>query len=227
MKSVLRFLYYALRRLLDSLEGPNEANWRRLKKAGRVVHGPGYYSIPIVKHYIHDETKLLIGNYSCISETAIVMLGGEHAIDWTSTYPFRIQLGLPGAGQDGMPRKTADTRIGSEVWVGQRAFIRSGVKIGDGAVIAANAVVTKDVPPFAIVGGNPGKVIRFRHTEQDREALLDIRWWDWPAEEIRRAAPLLSSPDVAAFIDYARLRFPAGPGTPAHDVPAPVNGYAD
>ena len=78
--------------------------------------------------------------------------------------------------------------------------------IGDGAIVATGAVVTKDVPPYAIVGGVPAKVIRYRHTEEQREALLEIRWWDWPREEIVKAVPLLVSPDIDAFIQYARDR---------------------
>lgn len=227
MKSFLRRWFHALLRVLDFLDYPNEAQWKRLKKKGRIVHGPGYYSTPIVKVYDHDDTKLIIGNYTCISETAIIMLGGDHAVDQTTTYPFRIRYGLPGAGRDGQPKVSGDIHIGSEVWVGQRAFIRGGLTIGDGAIIASNAVVTKDVPPFAIMGGNPAKVIRYRHTEEQRAALLDIRWWDWPEDEILRAVPLLASTDVDAFIDYARRRFPDGPGTTPADVPAPHDPFRD
>jgi hypothetical protein len=86
------------------------------------------------------------------------------------------------------------------------------VHIGDGAVIAAGAVVTKDVPPYAIVAGNPAKVIRYRHTEEQRAALLEIKWWDWTDEEVREAVPLLAGSDIDAFIEYARAR--KGVGSP-------------
>jgi acetyltransferase-like isoleucine patch superfamily enzyme len=222
---LLRKWRRSLNRLHALLIGENEASWRRLVRAGRIESGPGTYGIPIVKDYVHDKTRLIVGNYCALSETALVMLGGEHNPDHVTSYPFRILLQLPGAGQDEVPVPTGDTRIGSDVWLTQRTFVRSGVTIGDGAVIASCAVVTKDVPPFAIVGGNPARVIRYRHTEEQRAALLEIRWWDWPEQEVRRAVPLLASSDIDAFIDYARRRFPQGPGTAPADVPAPVDPF--
>lgn len=206
MRNFLRYVKHTSIRAHDAVVGPNLAVQRRLMKAGRVTIGPHTYGIPIIKHYIYDETKLIVGSYSALSETAIVMLGGEHAIDRVTTYPLRINWQMEGAGQDGIPVPTGDTYIGSDVWLTMRTFVRSGVTIGDGAIIASGAVVTKDVPPFAIVAGNPGKVIRFRHTEEQRAALLDICWWDWPDDEVRAAVPLLSGNDIDAFIDYARER---------------------
>lgn len=226
MKAWLRSVYYTLVRLRLLVVGERRATWKKLRKQGRIEVGVGHYGIPIIKHYIHDETRLLVGNYSALSETAIVMLGGQHDASHVTTYPLRIMLKLPGAGQDGVPVHTADTRIGSDVWLAQRAFVRSGITIGHGAIIAAGAVLTKDVPPFAIMGGNPAKVIRYRHTEEQREALLEIRWWDWPEAEIRRATPLLATDDVDAFIDYARRRFPDGPTGAVADVPAPADPFS-
>ncbi len=80
----------------------------------------------------------------------------------------------------------------------------SGITIGDGAVIAGGAVVTKDVPPYAIVGGNPAKLIRYRFTPEQIEALLEIKWWDWPVDDVREAVPLIAGDDIDAFIEYAR-----------------------
>lgn len=176
---------------------------QRLVKAGRVILGPHIYGVPIIKHYPYDETKLVVGSYSSLSETAIVMLGGDHNAARVTTYPLRIVWGMDGAGEEPY-EPSGDTIIGSDVWLTQRTFVRSGVRIGDGAVIAAGAVVTKDVPPFAIVAGNPARVIRYRHAPEQIEALLQIKWWNWPDADVREAVPLLSETDVDAFITWAR-----------------------
>jgi acetyltransferase-like isoleucine patch superfamily enzyme len=89
-----------------------------------------------------------------------------------------------------------DVEIGSDVWICHGAFISSGVKIGHGAVVAAMAVVTKDVAPFSIVGGNPAKHIRYRFDEETRERLLQLAWWDWPHEKVLKAWPFLKNFDL-------------------------------
>jgi acetyltransferase-like isoleucine patch superfamily enzyme len=151
-----------------------------------------------------------VGNYSSLGGT--FFLGGQHPHKTVTTYPFRINYRLPGAGEDGCPVPTGDTYVGSDVWCGYGTWIQSGVRIGDGAVIASGAVVTRDVPDYAIMGGVPAKVIGWRHTEEQRAALVEIRWWDWPEEEILEALPYLTSEDIDAFIEYARARRPAAPG---------------
>lgn len=223
MHTWLRRIKTFLRRLRTRLVDRNAALWWRLERDGRITVGRGTYGIPIVKHYPHDQTKLTVGNYSALAENAIVMLGGQHAMDQVTTYPLRIGFQMPGAGLDGMPTHTADTVIGNDVWLAQRAFVRSGLTIGDGAVIAAGSVLTRDVPPYAVMGGNPAKILKFRHTEDQRAALLEIQWWNWPEEEIRRAVPLLAQSDIDAFIDYARRRFPEGYEAPPADVPPPAD----
>ena len=90
--------------------------------------------------------------------------------------------------------------IGNDVWIGTEAFILSGVTIGDGAVIAARSVVTRDVAPYAVVAGNPARQVRLRFSETVIDALERIRWWDWPITEIQSAWPLLLSSDVEAFV---------------------------
>jgi hypothetical protein len=105
---------------------------------------------------------------------------------------------------DDYPVPMGDTVVGNDVWTTENCLIMSGVKIGDGAIVAAGSVVTRDVPPYAIVGGNPAKLIRFRFTEEQIAALLEIRWWDWPEDRVRAAVPYFESEDVDAFIAYAR-----------------------
>lgn len=92
-----------------------------------------------------------------------------------------------------------DTTIGSDVWIGAEAMIMPGIQIGHGAVIGSRALVTRDVEPFTIIGGNPAKVIRKRFSDEEIAMLLDMKWWDWPIEHIRKAMPLLCSPDIAGL----------------------------
>jgi carbonic anhydrase/acetyltransferase-like protein (isoleucine patch superfamily) len=109
---------------------------------------------------------------------------------------------------------TGDTIVGSDVWTCEECVILSGVTIGDGAIVGAGAVVTKDVPPYAIVGGNPARLIRYRFDERQREALLAIRWWDWPEAEVRAALPALTGGDIDDLIAYATdgMRLPVETG---------------
>ena len=202
MADPLRIIKWQLGRARNLWWGRDEAVLRRLQRRGRVVYGTGTFGVPVVHAFPHDPTRLIVGNYCSIGGT--YLLGGQHALDHVTTYPLRINLGLEGAGRDGMPAPRGDIHVGSDVWTGYGCSIPGGVTIGDGAIVATGAVVTKDVPPYAIVGGVPARVIGHRHTEEQREALLEIRWWDWPLERIREAVPLLASRDIDAFIEYAR-----------------------
>ena len=201
----VRHVYY---KVGEALVGRDVAVMRRLQRQGRVTFGSWSYGVPTIYTFVHDNTCLRVGNYSSIGST--ILLGGEHAADRVTTYPHRINWLMEGAGQDGFPIPTGDTVIGSDVWACYGSWLLSGVNIGDGAIVAGGAFVTKDVPPYAIVGGNPAKLIRYRFDDEQREALLDIRWWDWPEAEVRKAVPLLAERDAGAFIEYARQRFPDG-----------------
>ncbi|HEY5236653.1 MAG TPA: CatB-related O-acetyltransferase [Rhabdochlamydiaceae bacterium] len=165
-----------------------------------IVKGRGSHGIPIVSQW-GDGTKLKIGNFCSIAAEVNILLGGEHRTDWVTTYPFSALL--PEAGHiKGHPRTKGDVIIGNDVWIGKGAYILSGVNIGDGAVIGASAVVTKDVPPYAIVGGNPARIIRYRFDEETIKKLLEIAWWNWSDEKISSAIELLLSEDVSRFIEY-------------------------
>jgi acetyltransferase-like isoleucine patch superfamily enzyme len=199
--SVLR---YQARRLRNAWWGENASIYRRLQKRGRIILGEHTYGEPTIWDFPHDQTKLIAGRYCSLGGN--YLLGGLHRADHVTTYPLRINYGLEGAGQDGVPGARGDIIVGNDVWTGYGAWIMPGITIGDGAVIATNAMVTKDVPPYAIVGGTPAKVIKLRHTPEQIEALLEIKWWDWPDEEVIKATPYLASEDIDAFIEYARSR---------------------
>jgi hypothetical protein len=196
-------LKYQYRRLRDGWWGRDLSVLRRLERRGKVIRGIGTYGVPTVYAFAFDDTRLIIGNYSAVGGTHL--LGGQHAIKHVASYPLRFNLGLDGAGQDGNPPPSrGDIVIGSDAWVTYGTYVLGGVTIGDGAVVATGAVVSKDVPPYAIVAGNPAKVIKYRFSPEQIEALLEIRWWDWPQEEIIEATPYLSNEDVDGFIAYAR-----------------------
>jgi len=162
------------------------------------------YGLPKPMEWGNDG-KLLIGKYCSIGGGVTILLGGNHRPDWVTTYPFSAILDTwPEArGIEGHPSTRGDVRIGNDVWIGQNSTILSGVSIGDGAVIATCSVVTKDVPPYAIVGGNPAKVVKYRFSEKVIASLLEIKWWDWPESYVRSVIPLLVSADIETFLSKA------------------------
>lgn len=137
-------------------------------------------------HFDFIGDKLIIGKFCMIaSGVTFIMNGANHLTDAITSYPFAI---FGNGWQDAMNGKAypskGDTIIGNDVWIGYKATIMAGVRIGDGAIIAANATVTKDVEPYAIVGGNPAREIKKRFSEEQISELLTLKWWDWEVEKI-------------------------------------------
>jgi len=151
-----------------------------------------------------DKEKINIGKYCSIAENVTIFGGGEHRTDWVTSFPISIAFNLGAAWQDGIPATKGQTLIGNDVWIGYGSTILSGVTIGDGAVVGACSVVTKDIPPYIIAAGNPAKIIRKRFSRRIVKRLLKIKWWDWPPDRIIAAYELMSSPDIDAFMDYAK-----------------------
>ncbi len=179
---------------------------------GTLVMGTMSYYAPNVVKYAGDTGRVLIGNFASVAPDADFYVGGQHRTEWVSQYGLRAMLDLPGAHEDGFTHGRGDIVVGSDTWVTNGCTVMSGVTIGDGAVVGTKAVVAKDVRPYAIVAGNPAREIRRRFSDEQVEALLRIRWWDWPTEDVRRHADLLMSPDVDAFI--ARFDLAAGGRAP-------------
>jgi acetyltransferase-like isoleucine patch superfamily enzyme len=146
-----------------------------------------------------EGATLQVGKFCSIADHVSIFLGGEHRTDWVTTYPFNV-LVPEGEKFHGHPKTRGDVIIGHDVWIGSGAVIMSGVKIGNGAVIGARSVVAKDVPPYGIVAGNPGKFIRHRFSLEEIEAFQRIAWWDWDISRIKDAFPLLLSNKVREFI---------------------------
>lgn len=146
--------------------------------------------------------KIRIGKYCSISSNVEFVLAGDHRMNFVTTYPFNV-LFDEFKNLMGHPRHRGDIIIGNDVWIGYGAKILSGTTIGDGAVIGFNSVVTKDVPPYAIVVGNPSKIIRYRFSPELIEKLLLIKWWDWTHEKVLNAVPLLANDNISKFIEFA------------------------
>ncbi|WP_196889514.1 CatB-related O-acetyltransferase [Aureivirga sp. CE67] len=148
-------------------------------------------------HFDFIGDKLIIGKFCMIaSDVKFIMNGGNHLTESISAYPFAIFGNDWQNAMDGKNYPTkGDTIIGNDVWLGHNVTIMPGIKIGDGAIIATNTTVTKDVSPYSIIGGNPGKVIKKRFSEENIELLLQIKWWNWEIEKITENVQLLTSND--------------------------------
>ncbi|GAA3781266.1 Vat family streptogramin A O-acetyltransferase [Corallibacter vietnamensis] len=152
-------------------------------------------------HFDFIGDKLIIGKFCMIASGAtFIMNGGNHLTEATSAYPFAI---FGSAWQHAMDGKSYPTKgntiIGNDVWIGHDATIMPGVAIGDGAIIATKAVVTKDVAPYTIVGGNPAKPIKKRFSEDIISKLLELKWWDWEIEKITKNVDKLTSHPETLF----------------------------
>jgi virginiamycin A acetyltransferase len=164
--------------------------------------GPEHFLARCVRyHFDFIGDRLIIGKFVAIAQAAqFIMNGANHPMGGFSTFPFQMFgfEGAPPVTPDG-PGHRGDTVIGNDVWIGREAVIMPGVAIGDGAIIGTRAQVSRDVPPYAVVVGNPGKVVKLRFPPEVVEALLEIRWWDWDAEKIARNLPLIAGADIDAL----------------------------
>ena len=150
----------------------------------------------VLYHYPINEDKLIIGKFCSIAcGTKFLMNCANHTLHSLSTYTFPL-FGEEWENKMNV-RDSWDNRgditIGNDVWIGYEAVIMSGITIGDGAIIGTRAVVTKDVPPYTIVGGSPARVLKKRFSDDIIDKLLKIKWWNWPAEKITRNLEYIQS----------------------------------
>jgi virginiamycin A acetyltransferase len=156
----------------------------------------------VLYHYPFIGDKLVIGRFCALARgVKFIMNGANHKLSGISTYPFQIfgdgwEKATPQAGD--LPYK-GDTVVGNDAWIGYEALIMPGVKIGNGAFVAARSVVTAAVPAYTIVGGNPARPIKTRFAPDVVARLEALAWWDWPVEQITRNLTLIVSGDVEAL----------------------------
>ena len=159
------------------------------------------YGAPIVKDW-HQGSTLQIGDFCSIAENVTILLGGNHPTDWISSFPFGVVFEEFKERYYQYPKLSkGSVIIGNDVWIGLNTIILSGVTIGDGAIVAAGSVVTKNVEPYAIVGGNPAKLLKKRFSDEAISKLLAIQWWNWEIDKIKENLDLILSDRIDPFID--------------------------
>lgn len=166
------------------------------------VDGAERFEEHVTHHYPFLGDRLVIGKFCAIAKgIEFVMNGANHRMCSVTTYPFNIMGGgweCATPALEELPLK-GDTVVGNDVWIGQNVTVLPGVHIGDGAILAANSVVAKDIPPYHIAGGNPCRIIRKRFDDDLIAYLLELKWWDWPAEKIFRNLNILCSGDLSSI----------------------------
>ena len=166
--------------------------------------GRGTYGSKLIVYDWGEGATLRIGAFCSIALNVKIFLGGEHRSDWVTTYPFNV-LWEAGKELNGHPKTKGDVNIGNDVWVGSEAVIISGVNIGDGAVLGARTVVARDIPPYAVVVGNPARIIKKRFDDKTIQRLLKVKWWNWQDDRIQKALPLLLNPDMRSFLKAVEM----------------------
>ena len=154
----------------------------------------------VLYHYPINRDRLVIGKFCSIACGAKFLFNSaNHTLRSLSTYIFPVLFEEWGLDVARIPEawdNRGDIVIGNDVWIGYDAVVLAGVTVGDGAIIAARAVVTKDVPPYTIVGGVPARPIRRRFSDSEIDQLLELKWWDWPEEKIARSIDVIQSGDL-------------------------------
>ena len=169
------------------------------------VHDPrDFEKNNLLYHFDINNDKLEIGKFCSIACGAkFLFTSAKHSSRSLSTYTFPIffdEWDLDVSKITKAWDNRGDTIIGNDAWLGYDALIMSGVKIGDGAIIGARSIVTRDVPPYAVVGGTPAKHIKMRFEQSIIDKLQKIRWWDWPCDKIKKCLPLIMNSQIDQFL---------------------------
>lgn len=193
-------LIYFWSKLLKKLRGA-AIKKSSIHKSSKVEAGSQIFNTTMHKHsfcgYDCEITNCEIGSFTSIAN-GVVIGGGMHPIDWVGTSPVFYK------GRDSVKAKFSEfqreavktTYIGHDVWIGRNALIKQGVTIGVGAVVGMGSIVTKDVAPYAIVGGNPAKLIRYRFSDEIIEKLIASKWWEFQDNELNKYAAYFKDPTL-------------------------------
>lgn len=203
-----KFVYPVLAKLVRFIQG-KVRQWLLAERPPSFVHigrhSYGWSSSSFMG--VTSTSGIKIGKFCSIAPEVMFLAHVEHPIKFPSTFPFRtIMGGGKNSNSPNISELNSDSRtrgpivIGNDVWIGFRAVIRSGVTVGSGAILGAGTVVAKNVPPYAIVVGNPAVVIGYRFSEYSISRLLDSKWWDLPDDSIRRLENWFYSEDIDAFV---------------------------
>jgi acetyltransferase-like isoleucine patch superfamily enzyme len=197
LKKILADSIFFLRNVEDGVR------FQKAIAAGVLRVGRHTYGRPRVHSYRGHPGIVEIGSYCALADEIDIFVGGDHQF-WVTTFP----IGDLRDRQDlmkGYNQRKLEVHIGSDVWIGYGATILGGITIGDGAVIGARAVVASSVPAYAIVVGNPARVLRYRFSPAIIAELLKIRWWEWPEDRLAQAIPFLASSNVNEFVNRYRV----------------------
>jgi acetyltransferase-like isoleucine patch superfamily enzyme len=212
------------RRVRRIVEQANLINNTRIKKLDwYATIGEYSYGMPIFLHMETPNATCTIGKFCSIGDNVVIYTGqgSGHNYNWVSTYPFEIYEIICGERpkvnhilekdytyieQVPSTKKKHQVTIGNDVWIGDNVTILEGVTVGDGAVLGNSTVIANDVSPYAIMIGNPARILKYRFTSEQIKSLLEIKWWNWTIEKIMKYLPLIQSTNIDLFIQKAQSK---------------------
>lgn len=193
LQKIYYFFFFKLRKLMNPTGNPSIDRYVKLSghKVKIGAYSYGFEDTGVLSW--NENIEISIGRFCSVASGLKLYCGGNHRVDWISTFPFgHIHTKFIKVNAvNGTPSTNGNILIGNDVWIGRDVTILSGVTIGHGAVIASNSHIVKDVEPYSIVGGNPGKLIKFRFEPKQIELLLKMEWWNLPMDLIEKIVPFL------------------------------------